>query len=153
MLADDLAEIEKIFVAQLDRFLDSETISSLSGYNVKRSEYSNNLDEMVVQIGTATVRADWKRNSKKPVQDGIVLRDGSVVTALITVKEIAKNWKPENLSPIASIIKLFNRLEEPWAVISDYSFSFYPIDSNKKARALGYFRCGFHPAVLGDDKD
>ncbi len=151
MLADDLAELEKVIAGQLDRFLDSRTIDRLLNYHPGRSYYTARLEQLVLQIpGNAQVRADWKGNKNQPTQDGIVLRDGSVVTASITVREIPSNWKACNLSPLKSVITLWNRSTAPWAYISEYSYSFYPNNGSARARALGYFRYDFHPEMLGD---
>lgn len=148
MLADDLAELEKVFFGQLDRFLDS--IEVLLSYRTARSRYTSKLEQLEVTIGSPQVRASWKDDQISPEQDGIVLRDGSVVTAKLAVCEIPTNWKAGNLSPLKLVVTLLNRLEEPWAYISDYSYSFYPNNNSEQARALGYFRYDFHPKVSGD---
>lgn len=150
MLADDLNELEKVFASQLERFISSSSIEQLLNYHPERCDYALGLKQLVLSIGTPEVRSRWKEDRAIPFRDGIVLSDGSVITSTITVKEIPQSWKAGNFSPVKPVVTLMNRNGEPWAIITNYSYSFYPNNSNAMAKKLGYFRYDFHPDTQGD---
>lgn len=101
-------------------------------------------------LSTGTAAHFGPEYTTKPYEEGIILKDRSVITAQYIVREIDPNWKAGNLSPIESIIKLYDKNGVPWAVIAGYNFSFYPNTENTDTGSLGYFRYDFHPKVLGD---
>ena len=152
MLADDLDELKKVLFGQLARFLDSKSIDRMLNPFTASSSYAHKLKELNFRVPSniRAIRESWNSNQNMPIQDGIILSDGSVVTASITVREISKNWQAGNLSSLKPIISLLNRTGEPWAYVSSYSYSFYPNSSSPQARLLGYFRYDFHPETLGD---
>lgn len=153
MLADDLQELEQVLVAQLDRFVYSKTLKALTDLHSARTPVSRSLKKLDFRIPNdyQSVKNSWKANKRKPVQQGIIFSDGSVMTASLVICEIPQLWRAGNLSPLKNVIVLLNRDNKPWAYIAEYNYCFYPNnDESPKARNLGYFRYDFHPSKMGD---